>query len=126
MTGLLKRSERGAATFLMVGVLAVVLVLGAVAMVVGGYVLAHRKARVGADLAALSGAVAFEQGREPCPDADRVSRTNGVRVADCEQVGDQIDFVVTVRAVVRVDPVLPGLPDEVDAWAHAGPAGPGG
>ncbi len=126
MTGRSRWSERGAATFMMVGVLAVVMIVGAVVMVVAGYVLAYRRARAGADLAALSGAVAYEQGREPCPDARRVSRANGVRIEDCEQVGDQVDFVVTVRAVVAVDRALPGLPVEVDAWAHAGPAGLGG
>ena len=45
---------------------------------------------------------------------------NGARVTRCGRVGDDIDFVVTVRAVVDVRSLLPGLPKEVEAEAYAG------
>ena len=41
--------------------------------------------------------------------------------ARCQQVGDQIDFVITVTAVVQVPAPLPILPSEVSAVGHAGP-----
>ena len=117
-----RRPERGSASVLMVGLLSVVVVLGAAAALIGGYALAYHRARSAADLAALSGAVA-EQGRPACVDADRIARANRVRLADCDQVGDQVDFVLTVRVAAAVQSRLPGLPDEVEAEAHAGPAG---
>ena len=65
------RSERGAATFVMVGVLAVVISLAVAGLLLGGYVVAIHRARSGADLVALSGAAAFEQGAAACPVARR-------------------------------------------------------
>ena len=114
--------QRGSATVLVAGLIGVVLLLGAAALVVAGYEIAYRRARVAADLAALSGAAAFAQGGDACQQARRSAADNGARVVSCDQVGDQVDHVVTVRVRVAVRSRLRGLPEGVEALAHAGSA----
>ena len=116
------RSERGTATFVMLGVLAVVLAVAAAGMVVGGYLVAVHRARAAADLAALSGAAAFQHGGAACPKARAIALSNGADLVVCDQVGDQLDFVVTARVRVRIGSewALPGLPKSVEAIAYAG------
>ena len=113
--------ERGGASILMAGVMGVVVTLSSVAMVICGYLLGYHRARAAADLAALSGAVAYQQGRNGCAEARRLAAANGARLADCGQVGDQVDFVITVRAAVTVGLRVPGLPRTMTAEAHASP-----
>jgi secretion/DNA translocation related TadE-like protein len=107
----------------MAAIMGVVITLSAAAVVVAGYLVGHHQARSAADLAALSGAVAYSRGQAACPQARRIARQNGASVASCARVGDEIDFVVTVRAVVAVRSRLPGLPRTVEAEAHAGRVG---
>lgn len=114
------RDERGGASVLMAGIMGVVVTLGAAATLVAGYLVAHHQARSAADLAALSGAVAYADGRDACDQARRTARQNGVRMVRCDRVGDDIDFVVTVLTAVEVRSRVPGLPRRVDAEAHAG------
>lgn len=114
------RTERGVGTILMVGVMAVMLALSLAGVCIAGYLLAIQRARTAADLAALSGATAFADGGDPCRAARRNARTNDASVARCDQVGDAIDFVVTVEAEVLVDVRVPGLPRRVRAVAYAG------
>jgi secretion/DNA translocation related TadE-like protein len=114
------RSERGAATFVMLGVLAVVISLAVAGMLVGAYVVAIHRARAGADLAALSGAAAFELGGAACRTAGRTASENRVELVTCDQVGDQLDFVVTARVRVPIGRSMPGLPRSVEAIAYAG------
>ena len=90
-------------------------------MVICGYLLGYHRARAAADLAALSGAVAYQQGRDGCAEARRLASANGARLADCDEVGDQVDFVITVRVTVAVGLRVPGLPRTITAEAHAGP-----
>jgi secretion/DNA translocation related TadE-like protein len=116
------RCQCGSASLLMVGVMGVVTMLGSAAIVVAGYLAAHHRARDAADLAALSGAAAYQQGQNPCRQADRTARGNGATVEHCDQVGDQIGFVVTVRVAVPVRLRIPGLPRTAEAEAYAGPA----
>jgi secretion/DNA translocation related TadE-like protein len=104
----------------MAGIIGVVVTLGVMAILVAGYVVGYHRARAAADLAALSGAAAFTSGGDACSEARRTARLNGARVTRCGQVGDNIDFVVTVRAVVDVRSLMPGLPKEVEAEAYAG------
>jgi len=104
----------------MAGVLGVVLVLSGAAMVVAGYAISAHRARSAADLAAVSGAAAAALGEDGCHQAGRTAARNGARVLSCDRVGDQIDFVVTVRVAVAVRRPLPGLPRRTEAEAHAG------
>lgn len=104
----------------MAGIMGVVVTLASVAMLVAGYLVAHHSARAAADLAALSGAAAYAGGADACDQARRTARQNGARVIRCERVGDEVDFVVTVRTAVEVRSRVPGLPRRVEAQAHAG------
>ena len=117
----LRLDERGGASILMAGVMGVVVTLSVAAMLISGYLLGYHRARAAADLAALSGAVAFQQGRNGCAEARRLAVANGARLVDCDQVGDQVDFVITVRVTVTVRSRMPGLPTTIAAEAHAGP-----
>jgi secretion/DNA translocation related TadE-like protein len=112
--------ERGSGTMIMIGVVVVVLALAWAATVISGYLLAGHRAKSAADLAAVSGASAVLRGEQGCPTARRIAARQRA-VARCEQVGDTIDFVVTVHAVVTVPLTLPGLPTQVGATGHAGP-----
>jgi secretion/DNA translocation related TadE-like protein len=105
----------------MVGLMGVVIMLGSAAIVIAGYLAAHHRARAAADLAALSGAAAYQEGHDPCVQADRTARGNGATVRHCDQVGDQVDFVVTVRVTVAIRIGMPGLPRTAEAEAYAGP-----
>jgi secretion/DNA translocation related TadE-like protein len=120
-SGIGRRSERGSASILMVGLMGVVMMLGTAAIVVAGYLAAHHRARGAADLAALSGAAAYQQGHDPCRQAQRTAHGNGAAVQQCAQVGDPIDFVVTVRVAVPIRLRIPGLPRTATSEADAGP-----
>jgi len=115
------RSELGSATVLMVGIMGIVVALSSAALVIAGYAVGYHRARAAADLSALSGAAAFQQGREPCAQAAMTARQNGARVARCNQVCDAVDFVVTVRVSVVVGTRIPHMPRTIAAEAHAGP-----
>lgn len=115
------RSELGSATALMVGIMGVVVTLSSAALVIAGYAVGYHRARAAADLSALSGAAAFQQGRAPCAHAALTARQNGARVVRCNQVGDAVDFVVTVRVSVVAGTRIPHMPRTVAAEAHAGP-----
>jgi secretion/DNA translocation related TadE-like protein len=114
-------SEFGSASVLMVGIMGLLMGLSSAALVIAGYAVGYHRARAAADLSALSGAAAFQQGRDPCAQAALTARHNGARVDRCSQVGDEVDFVVTVRVSVEVRTRMPQMPSTVAAEAHAGP-----
>jgi secretion/DNA translocation related TadE-like protein len=116
-----RRDERGSATMLMVGVLAVVVLLSGAALLVAGYALSNHRARAAADLSALSAAAAFARAGDGCAQARRTAMANGARLTHCDRVGDDVDFVVTVGVAVSVRTRVPGLPTAIDAQAHAEP-----
>ena len=115
------RSESGSASVLMTGVIGFVVALSSAALVIAGYAVGYHRARAAADLSALSGAAAYQAGREACAQAGRIARQNGARLDHCDVVGDAIDFVVTVRVSVLAGTRIPHLPHAVAAKAHAGP-----
>jgi secretion/DNA translocation related TadE-like protein len=117
-------SEIGSASVLMIGIVGVIVVLSSAALVIGAYAVGYHRVRAAADLSALSGAAAYQQGREPCAEAAKTARQNGARVDRCDLVGDAIDFVVTVRVSVVARTRIPQLPRTVAAEAHAGPVSP--
>lgn len=116
-----RRDERGSGTMLMVGAMIVITVLAFVGTTVAGYAVAVHQARAAADLAALSGAVARSDGTDGCAAAKAIARANRATMTDCDVVGDQLDFVITVQVRQDVPPLMPGLPRSVAAKAHAGP-----
>ena len=106
----------------MVGVMAVLMTLALTATVIAVYLAAAHRARTAADLAALSGAVAVQQGGDGCARAKEIAAANDAEVTACDQVGDQIDFVVTVTVRVDLRSPVAALPRSVAAVAYAGPA----
>jgi secretion/DNA translocation related TadE-like protein len=100
----------------------VVVLLSGAAMVVAGYAVAYHRVRAAADLAAVSGAAAFEQGQDACAEARRSAEANGARLVHCDQVGDQIGYVVSVRVEIAVRSRTRALPASVQASAYAGSA----
>jgi secretion/DNA translocation related TadE-like protein len=103
-------------------VLAVVLigVLMAAAVLVsvlGGVVADQRRVESAADLGALAGASAVQDGRSGCVAARAVIRRNGADLRACGVV----DQVVTVTATRRTAPLL-GRTLTVASRARAGPA----
>lgn len=115
--------DSGSASVLMAGVMGVVVLLSYVVMLVAGYAVAYHRVRGTADLVAVSAAAAFEIGQDACGQARRSAAANGAGLVSCDRVGDQIGFVVTVRVSVRTPSQVAGLPRQVQAEAHAGPAG---
>lgn len=115
------RSERGSASVLMTGIVGVVVALSSTALLIAGYAVGYHRARAAADLSALSGAAAFQQGRDACAQARQTARRNSARVEECDLVGDATDFVVTVRVSMPARNHIPQLPEDVRAEAHAGP-----
>lgn len=111
------RSERGSATLFAVACLAVLLLLGAALGVVAAMVRAHRVAQTAADLSALAGAVAHQQGRGVCDEAERVAGANGADLTSCRTDGG------TVRVTVLVSgPRWLGQTGDLHGAARAGPA----
>lgn len=119
-----RRDEYGGGSMLILGLMVVVMTVTFVAALVAGYLIAAHRVEVAADLAALSGASAYASGRDGCSEARRNAAGNAARLVRCSQVGDQLDFVVSVTAEVEVDALMPGLPTRLRAVAHAGSNGP--
>ena len=110
-----RRDDEGAGVVLALGLVAVLVLVGAVGVGVVGLVAAHRQVQAAADLAALAGAEAARSGREPCAVARRIAAGNRGELRDCRVTGVVVE--VEVDRVVR----LLGSPT-VTARARAGPA----
>lgn len=114
--GGLSRDQRGVASILgtaLIGVLVSVsvAVTGGVAVVA-----AHRSAQSAADLAALAGAGALQQGADPCSAAADVARANRTILRGCRVDGWNVAVVVVSRARLPIGRV------DLPARANAGPA----
>lgn len=95
------------------------LIVGCALAVVTAMVTAHRSAQAAADLAALAGATARQDGGDACGVATDVAAANGARLTGCSVAGDD----VRVRVVVD-GPRWLGQPHDLTAEARAGPARP--
>lgn len=111
------RPERGSATPLAVGLLGVVLFVGAALGVVAAIVAAHRSAQAAADLASLAGASSLQRHADACAAAARVAQADGAVLEGCSIAGD--DVTVTVRVA---GPHWLGQVADLRAEARAGPA----
>jgi secretion/DNA translocation related TadE-like protein len=107
--------DRGAASVLVIGVVAALLLLTSGAMTVVAVVAASHRARLAADLAAIAGAQALQGGAvgDACEVAAAVAMSNRAQLAGCVVVG--LDVAVTVH----VDPAR--WPSPAVARARAGP-----
>ena len=109
------RDERGAATVVAIGLVGVLTFVTAACVGAAALVLAHRRAQVAADLAALAGASALQRGADPCAAAGTIAERQDVRLHGCLVEGEE----VVVVTGVRVSPALGGA--ELPARARAGP-----
>lgn len=110
-----RRDERGVAVVVAIGVIAVLVLVAAVGAGVVALVVAHRRAQVAADLAALAGAAALQRGADPCAAAEGIAGRQDALLTGCVVEGSD----VVVATAVRVDPALGGT--ELPARARAGP-----
>jgi secretion/DNA translocation related TadE-like protein len=113
--------EHGSGSMIMISVIVVVMMLASAATIIAGYLVAGHRAKAAADLSAISGASAVLSGNEGCATARRIAGRQRAS-ATCTQVGDAIEFVITVTAAVEVPVTFPGLPSLIEATAHAGPS----
>jgi secretion/DNA translocation related TadE-like protein len=108
--------ERGSATVLGMSLVSVLVLLGLAGAWLEAVVADHRVAQSAADLAALAGARAIQDGRSPCVAVDQVARANSAATVQCSVVGTDIWVTVQVEA-----PDLLGRTPTVTGRAHAGP-----
>lgn len=109
-------NESGAASVLTLALLGVLVLVGLASAGVVAVVTGHRTAQAGADLAALAGAGALQDGGDACGTAAEVARRNrttleGCRVDDWEvvvEVAGEVPLLrgqVALRARARAGPV---------------------
>ena len=110
-----RRDERGIAAPMVLALTAVVTFVTLLTAAGGRVLVEQRRAAAAADLAALSGATAVQQGRPGCAAAASTARANGAVLVECRQVG--VDVELTVAIAVR----LTGRSSQVHGTAHAGP-----
>lgn len=117
------RDERGSSTVMALGIIAVLLTVTVGALAVLGAMRAAHLARSAADLAALAGAVVYQQVLDDsaaCAESERIARRHDAQVVTCE-VGAGGE--VTVTTSVRITPRVAGVgPDRAEGRARAGPA----
>jgi secretion/DNA translocation related TadE-like protein len=110
------RDERGVATVLAMAFASVLMLVGLTFAWVGAAVARHRSAQSAADLAALAGAQAVQEGRPSCEAVLAIARENQAQVTQCSVVGDEVWVIVEVDA-----PSLFGRSGALTGRAHAGP-----
>ena len=111
-------SEDGAGTVLALAMLGVLVTVTVAAGGVVGVIGSHRAAQSAADLAALAGAAALQDGGDACQQATLVARRNHARVREC-RVQEWNVAVVVVANTAR----LPGGVLDLEAEGRAGPVG---
>lgn len=108
--------ERGAASLLVMTCVVLLLVIGSALGVVAALIRSNRSAQSAADLAALAGASAWQQGEDACQGAAASARANAAELVWCRVVGDDV-----VVAVEVVGPRWLGQSADLTAQARAGP-----
>jgi secretion/DNA translocation related TadE-like protein len=112
-------SERGATTVFVVACFGLLLfVLGGLALGVEALI-AQRRVALAADLAALAGAQAWQNGGDACSQAQVIASANQAKLEVCTV---DADGVVVLEATVATSPALAALGiSVVTARARAGP-----
>ncbi len=95
-----RRDEHGAASVLVVVLVGVLLLAALAAAGVVAVVAAHRTAQAGADLAALAGAAALQDGGDACGVAAEIARRNRTALQECRV--NEWEVVVVVAGEARV------------------------
>lgn len=122
MSGRELRGETGSSSVLAVGLIAVLLTATVATLAVLSAVRAAHVARSAADVAALAGAIEYQQVSDPagaCTEAARVAGRHRVEIVSCA-VGGGGEVTVTVAAEIPLR--LAGVgPDQAEGRARAGP-----
>lgn len=109
------RREDGAGTVLAVAMMGLLVTVTVATAGVVGVVGTHRRAQAAADLSALAGADALQDGGDPCARAAEIARRNHADLRGCEVDGWNVAVVVTASAR------LPGGSVSLPARGRAGP-----
>jgi secretion/DNA translocation related TadE-like protein len=109
--------ERGAGSVLAVAMMGLLVTVTVAAAGAVGVVASHRAAQAAADLAALAGAAALQDGGDACARAAEVADRNRASLTRCEVAGWNVTVVVTAHSAP-----LPGGVLDLQARGRAGPA----
>lgn len=112
------RDERASAAVLGSVVIGLLVTVALVGGTIAALLVGQRRAASGADLAALAGASALQQGRSGCAEAFTLAEANRVRLVRCVASAD----VVTVEVSTEVASAL-GSTWTLRVRARAGPVG---
>jgi secretion/DNA translocation related TadE-like protein len=112
-----RRDERGSGAVLGSAVIVVIVTATVMVAVLCGVLVQQRRLESAADLAALAGAAAVQDGEDGCAAAHLAARRNGARLASCQAAGD----TVAVTAA-QTTTLLFGWPVQQRARARAGPS----
>lgn len=116
-----RREDRGAVTGLVAALLGVLVLVTAVLAFQGGILVSQRQVQAAADLAALAGAGALQDGRDGCAAADVIAARNGARLVSCRvggADGREVELILE-----RTGPSLFGRSPHLEGLARAGPVG---
>jgi secretion/DNA translocation related TadE-like protein len=109
--------ERGAGSVLAVAMMGLLVTVTIAAAGVVGVIATHRTAQAAADLAALAGAAALQDGGDACAQAATVAGRNRAQLNGCDVDGWNVTVVVTANTAR-----LPGGVLDLRARGRAGPA----
>lgn len=109
--------ERGAGSVLAVAMMGLLVTITVAVAGVVAIVATHRTAQSAADLAALAGAAALQDGGDPCAQAAEVARRNGATLSGCAVEGWNVSVAVSADTAR-----LPGGVLDLKARGRAGPA----
>ncbi len=112
------RCERGVGTTLALGMAGVLLTVGWVVTGAVAMSATQHRAASAADLSALAGADAWQDGRSACAAADQVARANSTRLVSCAEAAGTVQVLVAAKSVR-----LLGRRWESVRTARAGPGG---
>lgn len=116
------RDQRGSAAVFGIAFTGLLVTATLVGATVAALLVGQRRAAAGADLAALAGASALQQGRPACAEATELATANGTRLVRCETRGELVTVEVTVEvASVFGSGSAGGSTWTVRARARAGP-----
>ena len=111
------KGEHGAGSVLAVAMLGLLVTVTVAAGGVVGIIATHRTAQAAADLAALAGAAALQDGGDACEQAATVAERNRAELTDCVVHGWNVTVSVTANTAR-----LPGGVLDLQARGRAGPA----
>lgn len=110
----LRDEEEGSTTVAAALFIAAFVALTLVGVAAGVNVVKARQAAVAADLSAVAGAVAAQEGDKACEAAERIASANRARVLTCEIDGEDVQVTVERRnkeATARAGPAPAPAPE---------------